>query len=82
VEIFLFWERNRSFCVILSSPSWGMSAFRLVRASGLPPSFPRRNSILKSKPLRTSLDVICCSVSSFVVVNLIRFLWSVRTRKC
>jgi len=58
-----------------------MSAIRLVKASRLPPAFPGQGSVLKSKPLKTSLHRICRSVSSFIIVTLTRFLWSVRTLK-
>jgi len=81
-KYFSFGRRILSFCVSHSSPSCGMSAFRRVKASGLPPSFHGRYSILKSKPLQTSLHRICRPVNSLVVINPIKFWWSVKTQNC
>jgi len=52
-----------------------LSCTILVRASGFPCSFPGMYSILKFYWVRSCIDLACFSVSSFVVIKIIRFLW-------
>src|SRR6266852_9295887 len=71
-------SRTCRLCVFLLSSGVGRSAFLLVKASGFPPCFPGQYSMLRLNWLRFSLHLICRPFSSLVVVNGMRFLWSVR----
>src|SRR6266852_8563691 len=71
-------SRTRCLCVFLLSSGVGRSAVLLVKASGFPPCFPGRYSMLRLNWLSFSLHLICLPFSSLVVVNGIRFLWSVK----
>jgi len=75
-----FGSRIPTFRVSLLPPAVGRSPSLLVRASGFPPSFPGRYSILKLYGLSSCIHRAGRSFTSFVVMKVTKFLWSVRTR--
>jgi len=74
-----FGSKIPTFRVSLLSQAVGRSPSLLVRASGFPPSLPGRYSILKLYWLYSCIHRACRSLSSFVVMKVTKFLWSVRT---
>src|SRR6195952_2654979 len=70
-------SRIPTFLVSLLSPAVGRSPARLVRASGFPPSFPGRYTILKLYWVRNLIHLPCRSLNSLDDMKVTRFLWSV-----
>jgi len=67
------------FLVSRISPAVGRSPALMASTSGFPPSFTGLYTILKLYGRRSGMHRGCRSLSSFVVINVTRSLWSVRT---
>ena len=64
--------------MVLSHLSLSMWSFRQLSASARLLSFPGVYKILNLCCLRSSAHLTCLQFSFFIVVNIVRFLWSVK----